>query len=262
MFFFLSKLTWFFIQPIGLVLLALLLISAALISGRHRLARRLAIVTTLAVLAVCLLPVGDLLMRPLEDRFSKVDVLPAEVDGIIILGGAEQGRLSGLRGEPVLSDNSERLFAAIDLARRYPGAKLVFSGGLADLESGIPPQSDVFRDVMRMAGVPDARLVLEDQARNTDENVGLMKQLVQPQPGQHWILVTSAYHMPRSMGLFQKAGWPVAPWPVDYRGLPPTVVPRIDLVDQVSVLTVAAREWVGLAAYWATGRIDELFPGP
>jgi uncharacterized SAM-binding protein YcdF (DUF218 family) len=261
-FFFLSKLIWFFVQPLGLVLLALLLATAGFLYRSRRLARRLVIALTLAFAAACVLPVGDLMILPLENRFAKPQQLPATVDGIIVLGGAELNVLSGARGEPMLNDNAERLFAALDLARRFPEAHIVFSGGLGDPWNGIPPQSDIFRDVMLMAGVPEQRLVLESQARNTDENVLLLKQMAQPQPGQNWVVVTSAYHMPRSMGLFAKAGWKVVPWPVDYRGLPPMLLPRTDLVAQADVLNIAIHEWIGLVAYWATGRIDTPFPGP
>lgn len=262
MFFFLSKLIWFFIQPLGLVLLALLLATTGFLFRSRRLARRLVVALTLAFTAACLLPVGDLVMLPLENRFQKPDRLPATLEGIIILGGPEQPTLSGARGEPMLGGAAERLFAALDLARRFPEAQVVFSGGLGDPWNGIPPQSDIFRDTMLMAGLPEQRMVLEGQARNTDENVLLLKQMLQPQPGQNWVVVTSAYHMPRSMGLFAKAGWKVVPWPVDYRGLPPMLLPRADLVEQVEVLNIAVHEWIGLAAYWATGRIDTLFPGP
>lgn len=262
MFFFLSKLIWFFIQPLGLVLLALLLAAAGFLYRPRRLARRLVIALTLAFGAACVLPAGDLMILPLENRFQKPDRLPAMLDGIIVLGGPEQTMLSGARGEPMLSGGAERLFAALDLARRFPEAQIVFSGGLGDPWNGIPAQSAIFRDAMLMAGVPEGRLVLEDQARNTDENVLLLKQMLQPQAGQRWVVVTSAFHMPRSMGLFAKAGWKVLPWPVDYRGLPPTVLPRSDLVEQFEVLSIAVHEWVGLLAYWATDRIDTLFPGP
>lgn len=262
MFYFLSKLIWFFIQPLGLVLLALLLATAGFLYRPRRLARRLVVALTLAFVAACVLPIGDLMILPLENRFQKPDRLPATLDGIIVLGGAEETAMSGLRGEPILNGSAERLFAAVDLARRFPEAQVVFSGGLGDSWDGIPPQSDIFRDVMLMAGVPEERLVLEGQARNTDENVLLLKQIVQPQAGQHWVVVTSAFHMPRSMGLFAKAGWKVAPWPADYRGLPPELLPRTDLGEQVEVLAFALHEWIGLFAYWATGRIDSIFPGP
>lgn len=262
MFFFLSKLIWFFIQPLGLVLLALLLVTAGFLFRSRRLARRLVIALTLAFAAVCVLPVGDLLMLPLENRFEKPDRLPATLDGIIVLGGPEQPALSGARREPMLNGGAERLFAALDLARRFPEAPVVFSGGLGDPWNGIPPQSDIFRDAMLMAGLPEQRMILEGQARNTDENVLLLKQMLQPQAGQKWVVVTSAFHMPRSMGLFAKAGWTVVPWPVDYRGLPPAVLPRSDLLEQFEVLSIALHEWIGLVAYWATDRIDTLFPGP
>lgn len=262
MFFFLSKLIWFLLQPLGLVLLALLLATAGFLYRSRRLARRLVIALTLAFTTICVLPVGDLLILPLENRFGKPHELPATVDGIILLGGAELNALSGARGEPVLNDGGERLFAALDLAHRFPDAPVIFSGGLGDAWNGIPAQSDVFRDAMLMAGLPESRLVLEGQARNTDETVLLLKQMLQPQADQHWVLVTSAHHTPRAMALFRKAEWTVVPWPVDYRGLPPQLLPRLDLVGQIDVLNVAMHEWVGLLAYWATSRIAEPFPEP
>ena len=113
-------------------------------------------------------------------------------------------------------------------------------------------------------GIPASRLILESRSRNTSENVAFTRDLVQPTPDDTWLLVTSAFHMPRAIGLFRKAGFPVVPWPVDYRtsGEEGIGVFRDNVLDSLQTTTTAVREWCGLVAYKFTGRIDSVFPGP
>ena len=97
-----------------------------------------------------------------------------------------------------------------------------------------------------------------------EENAEFSKALVAPKAGERWLLVTSAFHMPRSVGLFRKAGFAVEPYPVDWRagGRGDLVAISPIAVDGLERTDIAVREWIGLIAYWATGKIDELFPGP
>jgi uncharacterized SAM-binding protein YcdF (DUF218 family) len=105
---------------------------------------------------------------------------------------------------------------------------------------------------------------MERRSRNTLENAEFTKALLAPKAGERWLLVTSAFHMPRSVGLFRKAGFAIEPYPVDWR-----VGGRGDLfalnniaLDGLGRTDTAMREWMGLIAYRATGKIDELLPGP
>ena len=113
-------------------------------------------------------------------------------------------------------------------------------------------------------GIPRERLIVENKSRNTAENAEFSKELAAPKPGENWLLVTSAFHMPRSVGLFRKVGFPVIPWPVDYRtsGTEGIGLFRDNAADALQNTTMAVREWIGLAGYWLSGRIDRLFPGP
>lgn len=108
------------------------------------------------------------------------------------------------------------------------------------------------------------RLVLESRSRNTYENAVFTRRMVSPEPGETWLLVTSAFHMPRAKALFDKAGFPTVPWPVDYRttGREGIGLLRDNPLDSLQTTTLAIREWTGLLAYRLTGRIDSLFPGP
>ena len=113
-------------------------------------------------------------------------------------------------------------------------------------------------------GIPRERLILENKSRNTAENAEFSYQLANPQPGETWLLVTSAFHMPRSVGLFRKAGFPVIAWPVDYRtsGKEGIGLFRDNPADSLQNTTMAVREWLGLIAYWLSGKIDQLLPAP
>ena len=131
----------------------------------------------------------------------------------------------------------------------------------------VGPQSfgaDAAEQFFREQGLDMRRLVLERQSRNTHENAVFTKALVEPRAGETWLLVTSAFHMPRSMGVFRKVGWDVTPWPVDYRTEGGVELQQlfVNPADGVYRFEIAVKEWVGMLVYRSTGRSDALFPAP
>jgi uncharacterized SAM-binding protein YcdF (DUF218 family) len=149
----------------------------------------------------------------------------------------------------------------VALARRFPEARIVFSGGSAELVPDGYTEGAAARRFFRAMGIEDARVTIEEASRNTAENARLSAALVGARAGERWLLVTSAFHMPRAMGSFRAAGWSPMPWPTDYRTRgPEDRLPRPSL--GLSLVDLAAKEWVGLVAYRLTGRTDALFPGP
>jgi uncharacterized SAM-binding protein YcdF (DUF218 family) len=264
MFFYLAKVFWFFAQPSGLLLLLLLMGSALLRAGRDRVGRRLVAASAGLLLFGGWLPVSNWLMLPLEQRFSRA--APAsEVDGIVVLGGAEEARIWLERSGHALNEAGERFTETIALARRYPKAKVVFTGGASELLTASKVGADAARAIFADLGLAEGeRLMLERTARDTWENAVLAKALAQPKAGEHWLLVTSAWHMPRAIGAFRKAGFSVEPWPVDYRtaSLWDALRPFEAPADGLKRFDTALREWIGLAVYRAIGRSSALFPGP
>ena len=119
------------------------------------------------------------------------------------------------------------------------------------------------RGFLRSHGLDEARVIFEDRARDTHENALLSKPLAAPEPGERWLLVTSASHMPRAVGAFRQVGWPVIPYPVDFRtGGELRLVAAPDAGQRWRELDHAARSWIGLIAYRLTGRIPSLLPAP
>jgi len=263
MFFVLSKVLGFFALPSN-VLITLGLAGLALTATRFARAGRLMMAAALLLLALFgLSPVGHLLILPLEERFPAWDG-NGTPDGIIVLGGALDTLAGPARGEIGLNEAAERMTVVAELARRFPAAKIVFTGGSGRLIYRDATEADLAGRLLESFGIAADRIVLEDRSRNTQENATLTKALLQPQPGQHWLLVTSAHHMPRAVGVFRAAGFPVAAYPVDYRtrGTADLLRPFSSLGDGLRRTDTAVREWVGLGMYWLTGRTSALLPGP
>jgi len=264
LFFFLSKTVGVMLLPVNF-LIGTGLIGALLLATRFAALGRRLMISSIAVLAICgFSPLGSWLLYPLESRFPPWDASRGAPDGIIVLGGSIDADLSEAHGGTVVRGAADRVIAAAALARRYPNARVLFTGGSPNLVSNDAREADYAGTLFESLGVAKARLIMERRSRNTQENVEFSKAMVEPKSGERWLLVTSAFHMPRSVGLFRKAGFDVEPYPVDWR-----VGGRSDLFTFSSFATdglghteVGLREWLGLIAYRATGKIDELLPGP
>jgi uncharacterized SAM-binding protein YcdF (DUF218 family) len=263
-FFYASKILWYCLQPSGL-LLVLMLAGASLLIARYQTAgRRLVLAAAMLLLFGGLLPLSTWLVLPLEQRFARADLSGRAVDGIIVLGGMEDPRVSTARHAHAIDEAAERLTEAAALARRFPQSKIVLTGGSAEILSAPTIGADAAALVLRDIGISGDRLLLEREARDTWENALKTKKLVNPEPGKRWLLVTSAWHMPRAMGAFRKAGFPVEPWPVDYRtaGWPDALrlFPFESPAQGLRQLDLVVHEWLGLLAYRLSGRSAEIFP--
>jgi uncharacterized SAM-binding protein YcdF (DUF218 family) len=226
-----------------------------------RAGRRLVAVALVLVLAFGLLPLGRLLMLPLEERFPPWDASRGAPDGIVALGGEIEPEVAD-RPDSGLNEAAERITAIAGLARRYPAAKILFSGGGILLRPG-SSEAQAAGVLFESFGIPASRFILEDRSRTTAENAVFSRELAMPKAGERWLLVTSAWHMPRAVGAFRKAGFPVEAYPVDYRT--PTAglwIPFGSVSTGLRRTDTAVREWFGLVTYWLMGRSTALFPAP
>lgn len=263
MFFSLSKILWWFAAPANLLLCLMTLAVLLLWTPWRRAGRSLATLAVLLSLATATLPVGSWLIHKLENRFPTVSTLPAHVDGIIVLGGVVNQFLTAARGQVAVGDAVERLTEFAALARRYPQARLIFSGGSGSLFRQDLKEADAVDPFWQQIGLDESRVRYDNQSRNTAENAARTFELARPQPGETWVLITSAFHMPRAIGCFRRAGWTVVPYPVDYQTGPAfTFAPIFDFIGHLGRLDLAIHEWTGLLFYWLTDRTDTLFPGP
>ena len=240
------------------VSIAILVLAGALVAGhygRHGLARGLVAGTALALLGFSLLPFDALLAKPLEDRYPRAE-LPAKVDGIVVLSGGLRVDILASRG--VVSDSATlpRMAAGAELAQRYPKARFIFSG-----TSGGNAQRRVFefaaaeRYFVSM-GVAPGRTLYERESLDTWENLVNSRQLAKPRAGETWVLVTSALHMPRAMGVARRLGWTMLPWPSDYESATSYGRQPWGFASRrLATMTYALHEWVGLLIYAVEGRL-------
>ncbi len=262
MFFILSKLVWFAFSPVNLAILLAGLAALLAFTRFARFGRWLGVLALLALSLMAFSPLPRIVIRPLENRFPQQDAAKGPVAGIVVLGGA----IGVARGDVVLTSAAARMTKAVELARLHPEAKIVFAGGAGNLVSPVTEtEADGARLLFEGLGLPAERLVLEDRSRNTHENAVFTRRLVEPKPGERWLLVTSAWHMPRAMGVFRKAGFPVEAFPVDYwsENEPADFIRPYGRAPRgLNIADDGLKEWVGLLAYWLAGYTDGLFPGP
>lgn len=261
LFFRASKLAWSVVAPETLLVILVVAGWIALLRGSLKWAKALLGTGATFLLVLAILPVGEWVLYPLESRFPAGPRLPDKIAGIVVLGGAEDVSRSSAWGQVETNGAAERFSESIALLRRYPSARLVFTSGSAALLPRGPRGADVAMRYYESQGIDRARLLFEKESRNTAENAVLSKALANPAAGEAWILVTSASHMPRAVGTFCKAGWPVIPYPVDHgteRGN--LLRMQTDLPGNLLGLSSGLKEWVGLAAYFTTGRSSALLP--
>jgi uncharacterized SAM-binding protein YcdF (DUF218 family) len=264
MFFYVAKILWFFVQPINLAIFLLLAGLVAGLLGRRRLLVAGMVLSALVLVATAWTSLGANLLNPLEERFARPVQLPDRIDGIVVLGGGLEGQINLARGGYEVNRGGDRFIETAVLALRHPEARVVVSGGDGSLVLAGEGDGDTAPRLLTALGVARDRLILENKSRDTFENAVFTRQLVTPKPGETWLLVTSAFHMPRSMALFEKAGFSVLPWPTDYRtsGREGVGFFTDNASDSIDNTSLALREWIGLVAYWLSGRIDSPFPGP
>jgi uncharacterized SAM-binding protein YcdF (DUF218 family) len=264
MFFILSKTLGILTVPSHVITLLAVAGFGLLCTRFARAGRRFLAVSLVLFVVLGILPVGRALILILEERFPPWADQGRAPDGIIILGGAIDPEASAARGMVQMDGNAERLIEIARLARRFPDARIVFTGGSANLLLAGPPESAFVLDLFESFGIPRSRVTLEERSRNTVENARFTKALIGPKPGERWLMVTSAIHMPRAMGVFRKADFPVEAYPVDWRtgGWSGWWRGPVWPLNGLNATDFAAKEWIGLLSYRVAGYIPDLLPGP
>jgi uncharacterized SAM-binding protein YcdF (DUF218 family) len=256
-----SKVFWFVASPDHFLIL-MVLFSAILIGLKSKWGMRLLSASLVFFITITLFPVADVLFRPLEKRFPMADTLPDNIQGIIVLGGAERGELGLQWQRAQFNQAAERMMAIPALAKAYPNAEIVFSGGSGSLLYPKAVANSAMQQWFSEQGVA-GRIQWEKSSRNTFENATLTEALLSGVPKGRWLLVTSAFHMPRSIGVFRMRGLKVVAYPVDYYSKTADGM-RLEPKYWMHIrdLGISVKEWIGLVVYYYSGKTDALFPEP
>jgi uncharacterized SAM-binding protein YcdF (DUF218 family) len=262
MFFIISKLVESALLPSNLIAILGGLGLVALILRRRGAGVALLVISVVLLMMAGWTPLGPALVMKLEDRFQPPQ-MPATVSGIVMLGGAVDTHVTEDRGGYTVNDNAERIFAVASLSRRYPDARILLSGGNGHLIGDHPvSESEYARRMLVDLGVAAERIELEENSRTTYENAVESAAVAKPQGGETWLLVTSAYNMPRAVASFRAADFAVVPFPVDYRTRHADLYRPVNSIGNgLDLVDIAAHEWLGLVVYHLVGKTAEILPG-
>ncbi|WP_369827562.1 YdcF family protein [Hydrogenovibrio sp. SC-1] len=263
LFFLMSKLAWALLSPINLILIFAMLGTLFLIKNRLRLAKFFLIPTSIAALTVWIYPIGDFVIQPLEKRFETPKPLPSHIDGIIILGGGEDLQRSLSWNRPELGSGGDRYIGAKELANHYPTAPVIFTGGSGSVQlQNTQGEGSLAKKLLTVLGIAPQRLIIESKSRNTYENFKFTTPLL-PTPNGRYFVVTSAFHMPRAIGIARKLDIDVIPYPVDYRSSHADYRGfDFDTAGHLETIEPGWKEWIGLTVYYWTGKTSDWFPAP
>jgi uncharacterized SAM-binding protein YcdF (DUF218 family) len=252
MLYWISKAVWRLVEPDNLLLLIALFGLTSALAGRRRLGFSVLTAALVAMLCIATLPIGAAMLGSLEAQFPEPRV-EGPIDGVIVLGGALNPEAYFAHPGSGINSAVARIIEAARLARDYPTARIVYSGGPRPSEAPNANEGEAARDLLVALGVDPARITLDLESRNTYENAREAARLIEPRPGARWLLVTSAFHMPRAVACFRAVGFPVTAIPVDFKYRRRESV-GFDFASGLADLDLAAHEWIGLVAYRMLGR--------
>lgn len=265
-FFILSKVVQFCIEPLNWVVVWVVLAMLFLWLRKPQVVSRLLWIAFINLALVAYLPTSEFFLRALENaapRTNFADVSAEKIGGIIILGGAiEGGEIAIDRGEISIYSSAERITKAFEFIRKNPDLPFIFSGYSGRVNPQGISEAEAFKQLIQEQGLRENQAHYENQSRNTYENVLYLKPLMQEYglkndlgQSKPWLVITSASHMYRSLKIFQKQGLEVLPYPVDYQTANHLQWTSIDLLEGAQNWNRALHELIGLLAYWITGKI-------
>lgn len=211
-------------------------------------------------------PISDWVIQPLESKFKQPSTFPNEISAIIVLGGGEDLKRTlswqdkKLKSELGLA--GDRYIATKFIANQYPEAPIIYSGGSGSVRlQSDQNESTIAKELFNILGIQNP-IIYESESRNTYENFRNTKLLL-PQTKGRYILITSAFHMPRSVAVARKFSIDVIPFPVDYRSNSDDLrTIDVDLFDHLKSLEAGWKEWIGLSVYYLTGKTEVFIPEP
>ena len=198
----------------------------------------------------------------LERQYSVPEAMPEDIDGIIVLGGSFNSYLSEKTGRIAVNSNISRIVDFMALSKQYPNAKKVFSGGSGNILRPNRKEADDAKDFINMMGFDGDGFIYERESKNTYENAFFSKKLLQPKKGEQWIVITSSFHMPRTMAVFKQLDWEVIPYPTGMKttGKYRLLQNSFNVVGNFFFLHKALKEIIGVGVYYITGKSALFFP--
>lgn len=251
MYFYFSRFVNYFLHNQLLLISLILLIALFLfIISRKEMSKKVLILATVYFVIIAIIPTGKILMFFLEREILGENYKFEHLDGIIVLSGNEDIDKSQHYNQLYTSGTTYRLIESIKLSKKFPKAQIVFSGGSGSIFSK-KLSTQVAENFFELFSYDINSIIFESNSSNTYENLIFTKKIVNPKINENWVLVTSAFHMRRALGVSNQLGLQLTPYPVDYR-LSKNLFSeffKFNLMENISIFQVASREVLGLFTY-------------
>ena len=258
--FYLSKILWLLINPFNILIFLFLIIILFFYLKKNKFAYFLFIIFLAYLISFGILPTGKLLLHSLEKNYHTNFLFPEKVDGILILSGSTNPFLTNQFNQISLNGSAERLTESIKLIKKYSNAKIIFSGGSGSIKYPELKHAKVANDFFIQMGLSTNNIIFEDRSRNTHENIIFSRKIVNPKINEKWIIVTSAFHMNRSIFIGEKNNWKFIPYAVDFKTMKKfRFVPNLYLLSNINSFQQGSHEWLGLISYYLMNRTDKIF---
>ena len=260
--FLLSKIVWVILSHLNLLIIFLIFGYLFKILRKRLVSRAFYLISLLFFIIVGILPTGTFFLSELESKYPALNILPKDINGIIILGGPTNPNLTHIHNQVAFNEAGERLTEAIRLIKIYNSSTVIFSGGSGSLNPDVLPHTFVAKKFFLEMGVDINKIIFESKSNNTYENILFSKNIVNPKKNEKWLLVTSSFHMTRAMNVAEKLKWEFIPYPVDFRTGNEKIkfIPTFDkILPNFNRFNLAAHEIVGLISYYFLGRTSKIY---
>ena len=258
--FLLSKILWILFAPFNLILLLIILASIFSFLNFILFSRIFYLTAILFFLISGVIPSGAFLMYQLERDYYNQVSLPGTIDGILILSGATKPYLTKVHNQISINSNGERLIESAVLIKKYPKAKVIFSGGSGTILDYEFTHSEAAKIFYQNLEIDSNRINFENKSRNTYENILFSKNIANPKVDENWVLVTSAFHLKRAINISEKISWNLIPYPTDFKQ-PKKFNWKFEynLLDNLVRFRQGSHEWLGIIVYYLMGKTSKIF---
>jgi uncharacterized SAM-binding protein YcdF (DUF218 family) len=231
--FMLKKIISIILMPISIGIILGLIALLFLYLNKSKKAKNSLSLALLWIIFITWAPLGNFMLEPLESQYPKLTIIPKNIDYILLLGG----------------DREHRTWEALRLYHQIPNVKIITSGySLHDTLSDAEKTTQLLYE----SGIPKVNILMQKEAKTTFEEAQYLKQRVGKKP---FILITSAYHMPRSMLIFKKAGLNPIPAPTDFNDKNESGFFSMLTSKYLKNTEHAWHEYMGLLVYKLQGKI-------
>jgi uncharacterized SAM-binding protein YcdF (DUF218 family) len=258
--YFISKFIWHLLTPLNFLIILIIFGFFLKILNKRMLSKIFFSFSFFFFIIVGVFPLGNFLLFKLEQNYQTLSTIPNDIDGILILGGPSSNSLTRQHDQVSFNEAGERLTEAIKIIRNFSPNKIIFSGGSYG-QTFENSHAYVAKKFFSEIGIDVNNFYFEYQSRNTYENILFSKKIANPVKDEKWLIITSSFHMKRTIQVAEKLEWDLIPYPVDFRtgkyfSFKPSFV---NFLENFNAYNLAAHEFVGLFSYYILGRTNKFY---